>query len=219
VPTYLYGLVLSRNAGRVPANVTGLDRAPVRVVVCDDLAALVSTVDQSPSRHDLASIAIHDRATSQVVRHATTVAASRFGQTFADDTALCAELSSSSQRVRTTLERYDGYGEMRITMREAMESPTPVRAPTASPESPGRAYLQSLREKLNPRAPVDLRPILGDLVLDERVERRKDLQTIAHLVRFDDEARYRMVLRAHPALEGASIAGPHALYAFAEAGQ
>lgn len=215
MPTYLYGLVLSRNAGRVPADVTGLDRSPVRVVVCDELAALVSTVDKAPARHDLESIAIHDRAASQVVRHATTVAASRFGQIFGDDTALCVELSSS-QRLRATLERYDGFGEMRITMRQVSAPPTPERAPAAPQDSPGRAYLQSLREKLTPQAPVDLRPILGDLVLEERVERRKDLQTIAHLVRFDDAARYRLALRAHPALAGASVTGPHALYAFAE---
>ena len=50
------------------------------------------------------------------------------------------------------------------------------------------------------------------------MERRDDVQTISHLVRFEDEATYRAELYTQPALEGATIMGPHALYAFAEPG-
>lgn len=216
--TYLYGLILSRNAGRVPANVTGIDRAPVRVVACADLAALVSTVDRSPPRQDVESIIRHDGAMTAVVHHGITVAASRFGQTFADDGSLCDELAASSKRLRATLERYDGCGEMRIAMRDMMEPPASMRASVAPPEAPGRAYLESLREKLTPRPAVDFREILGDLALDERIEPRKGGRTIAHLVRFDDEEKYRIALYTNPALEGATITGPHALHSFAEPG-
>lgn len=218
MPTYLYGLILSRNADRVPKTVTGIGGAPLRVIACDELAALASSVHAAPPRQDLESIVSHDLATVGVVRQRITVAASRFGQTFADEVALCEELSPASRRVRATLERYDGYGEMRVIMRDVVDRSVPARGSMDSPDAPGRAYLESVRDKLQPRPAIDFRGILGDLIRDERVERRKDVQTISHLVRFEDEARYRVALYTHHALTGATITGPHALHSFAEAG-
>lgn len=216
--TYLYGLTLSRNADRVPANAARIVRAVLRVVHAGDLSAIVSTIDAPVTRRDRDFVVAHDVALTQVVRRAVTVVASRFGQTFADDEALRAELASSPSRhsVLETLERYDGYGEMRIVMRDVIDPPASLRASITAREAPGRAYLESLREKLMPRPPVDFRALAGDLVLDERVERRGDIRTVSHLVRFEDEAKYRAELYAHPALEGATITGPHALYTFAE---
>jgi hypothetical protein len=219
VPVYLYGLILNRNAGRVPSNVTGIGGAPVRLVRCDALAALVSTVVAAPARTDRDAVVAHDVAQMKVVRHAVTVLASRFGQTFADDDVLCRELSTATgARVTATLERCDGYGEMRVAMRDVSDPPPSLSASIAPPESPGRAYLESVRAKLKPRLPIDFRALLGDLALDERVERRGDVQTISHLVRFEDEAAYRAELYTQSALEGATIMGPHALYTFADTG-
>lgn len=212
---YLYGLILRRNAERVPSDVIGLDDATVRTVACDDLCALVSTVASTPSRQNLEALAAHDRASWMVVRNAVTAAASRFGQTFTDERVLCGDLAMYRERLLATLERYDGYGEMRIIMR-AVSEPRSVRAAVVSRNEPGRAYLESLRDSLNPRPAVDFRSILGDLFLDERVERRGDVQMIAHLVRFEDEARYRAAFYSHPATQRATITGPHALYSFAQ---
>ena len=218
MPTYLYGLILSRNASRVPTDVSGIGHAPVRVVRCGDLAALVSIVDAPASRQSLAAIADHDRAAGMVARHGVTALASRFGQTFSDDAALCAELSSFSSRLVSTLQRYDGYGEMRVLMRET-SAPSPTgepRARVASTDSPGRAYLESLRDAARPHAPTDFRTRFGELVLDERLDWRRDVLTISHLVRFQDEKEYRAAMHTHPALQNATVTGPHALYAFAE---
>ena len=216
--SYLYGLILSRNAGRVPANLRGIDDAPLRVVVCDALAAIVSPVGAPPSRDNLDAIVRHDAGLGRVVRHAVTALSSRFGQTFADDDALCAELSASPNHGDhiATLERHDGRGEMRIMMLDVIDPPGQARASIEPPALPGRAYLESIREKLKPRSPLDFRALVGELVLDERVERRGSVQTISHLVRFEDEARYRAELYTQSALEGATITGPHALYSFAE---
>ncbi len=214
---YLYGLILRRNAERVPPDVIGLDHAAVRTVACDDLCALVSTIASSPPRQNLDALAAHDRASWMVVRHAVTAAASRYGQTFTDERALCGDLAMYRKALLATLERYDGYGEMRIIMR-AVGEPRSVQAAIARPKDPGRAYLESVRDTLKPRPSLDFRSILGDLFLDERVERRGDLQMIAHLVRFEDEATYRAAFYSHPAMENATITGPHALYSFAEAG-
>ena len=219
MPTYLYGLVLSRNAARVPPNVAAIGRAPVRVVACGDLSAIASTLDDAPSPRDLESVAAHDRAMFTVVREGVTAVASRFGQLFASDTTLCDELAASSTRLRAMLERYDGSAEMRVSVRDVVESHVTAPASiTSSAVSPGRAYLESVRARLNERPPLTLRGHLGDLILDERAERRKDVQTLSHRIRFEDEGRYRAVLATHPALAGAAITGPHPLYTFAEAG-
>lgn len=217
MPTYLHGLILSRNAGRVPAGLRGIADAPLRAVVCDGLAAIVSAVAASPSVRDRDAIVRHDTALGRVVRHAITAVASRFGQTFSDEDALRAELAASRNRasITATLERWDGCGEMRIVMRDPVAPPVPARA-SAAQASPGRAYLESVREKLRPRLPFDLRALLGALVLDERVERFGDAQTVSHLVRFEDETPYRALLSAQSALQEARVTGPHALYAFAE---
>jgi hypothetical protein len=104
---------------------------------------------------------------------------------------------------------------MRIAMRDVIDPPAPAGASIAPLQSsPGRAYLEHIRGRLKPR--LDFRALAGDLIREERVERRGDVQTIAHLVRFEDEAKYRAELCALPAMEGATITGPHALYTFAE---
>lgn len=218
MPTYLYGLILGRNASRAPANAIGIDRAPVRIARCGDLAAIVSTLDAVPSRQNLDAIASHDRALSLVVRQGITAAATRFGQAFADDRALCAELAAFAARLTDMLDRYDGYGEMRVIMRDVLAPTGSLSAPSASRSSPGHAYLESVRDRIRPRPPVDFRALLGDLVLDERVERRNDVHTISHLVRFEDEAAYRAALAADSALREAKVVGPHALHDFAEPG-
>src|SRR5688500_12125934 len=213
-------MILSRNAERVPASVSGIDRAPVRLVACGDLAALVSTLKTPPSRKSIETIGQHDRATGMVVRGAITVAASRFGQMFPDDNALCGELATFAGRVVETLERYDGYGEMRVSLRDSMPGAGPQAwAPLSSGRSPGREYLESIREATMPRPPLDFRALLGELMREERVERRQDVYVISHLVRFADEEQYRIALYTHPSLLDAAITGPHALYAFAEPGQ
>lgn len=220
MPTYLYGLILSRNAHRVPPDVSGVDDLTVRVAQCDGVSALVGGVTAPPSRQNVRAIAAHDIALTRVVRHGVTVASSRFGQTFAHDAAVCDDLRASPHRERlmAMLERYDGYGEMRVAVRDVIVPPATLRASIAPLESPGRAYLESLREKLGIRPQADVRSHVSALVLEERVERRGDVQTIVHLVRFEHEARYRAALFSHPALEGATITGPHALYTFAEPG-
>jgi hypothetical protein len=216
VPSYLYGLILSRNAGRVPSAVRGIDDAPLRVVACDTLAAIVSTIAAAPSRENRDAVVHHDAGLGRVVRHAVTALASRFGQTFVDDDALRAGVAAAVDHnsLVATLERFDGHGEMRIIVRDVIDPPAPARSSIASPESsPGRAYLEHIRDQLKPR--LDFRALAGDLIREERVERRGEVQIISHLVRFEDEARYRAELCASPAMEGATITGPHALYTFA----
>lgn len=209
--TYLYGLILGRNAHLIPAHISGIDGAPLRVLPCDGLSALVSAVN-SPNSNDLNALRAHDHAMQAVVHHGTTAAAVRFGQTFADDADLRAHLAKRATDLAATLEALDGCVEMRLLMAIPQAAP----AETLS-SSPGRAYLESLRGAKRV-AGLALRAALGPTVRAEVVE---DLAggsgvVFAHLIRREDESEYREAVAAQPSLSEARIVGPLPLHAFAE---
>lgn len=209
--TYLYGLILSRNAHLVPAHIQGIGGARLGVLPCDALSALVSRVETARS-NDLDALRAHDHAMQAVVHHGATAAAVRFGQTFADDAELRRHLGAGTAGFAATLETLDGCVEMRLLMTLDAEPPAP-----AAETTPGRAYLESLRAS-NRVAGLSLRGALGPVVRAERVEAlpRAEGVAFAHLIRRSDESAYREAVAAHPSLSDAKIVGPLALYAFAE---
>jgi hypothetical protein len=215
VPTYLYGLILQRNAARVPADLTGISDAPVRLLSCGNAAAIVSDATEPPRSADLGAIRTHDRVLRAVAGNAITVAAVRFGQQFSSDGDLCSEVESRTSTTVALLEECDGSMEMRLLLPD--DSLPPADEP--SPESgPGRAYLERLR-RAHAVPGLSLRAVLGPLVRAERVERLRDAGGVAfaHLVRAEDAARYREAVASLPALTDAKVIGPLPLYSFGEA--
>lgn len=206
---YLYGLILARNAQRVPSGVTGIDGAAVTVLRLDGLAALVS--DGDAVKNELQALRAHDHVMQAVVRGGITATSVRFGQTFADAAELRRHLATRSD-LAVRLEELDGLVEMRVLMTLPEEAPT---APTAT--SPGTAYLESLRASTRV-AGLSLRPALGPVVHSERVEElpRASGVAFAHLVTREDEQEYRDAVRALPSLADATVVGPLPLSAFAE---
>ena len=210
--TYLYGLILSRNAHLVPAHITGIRGALLAVLPCDSLAALVSVADDTAGR-DLDALRAHDHAIQAVVHPGATAAAVRFGQTFATEGDLRRHVSERAATLADTLERLDGHVEMRLLM--TLE-PQPESV-TEKPElSPGRAYLERVRGS-NRVAGLALRAALGPVVRAEKVEELPRASGVAfsHLIKRDEETRYRDAVAAHPSLGDATIVGPLALYSFA----
>lgn len=210
VRTYLYGLILSRNAHLVPSHITGLHGARLEVVPCESLCALVSDVEAASS-HDLNALRAHDHAIQSVVHHGATATAVRFGQTFPSVADLRRHVADRAADLAAALEELDGCVEMRLLMH--LEEPAP-----ASTEglTPGRAYLESLRAS-NRVAGLSLRGALGPVVQREQVEElpRAAGVAFAHLIRRADEQAYRDAVAAHPSLANATVVGPLALYAFA----
>lgn len=219
--TYLYGLILARNAHLVPAHITGIDGTPVRVVACDGLDALVSTLSRAPERSNLDDIRAHDRALQSVVHHGSTAAATRFGQSFSTDNDVRQDVARRSGRVAKLLDEFDGCVEMRLLV-AITPAPSPQHSaiPAERAAGPGRAYLESLRDA----TPGDrvkgmgLRSALGPMVRAERVEELPHARgaVFAHLVRRGDEPAYREAVASQPALAAAMVVGPLALYSFAE---
>ena len=213
--TYLYGLILSRNAHLVPAHITGIRGAAISVMPCDSLAALVSGVADSGSR-DLDALRAHDHAIQSVVHHGATAAAVRFGQTFATEGDLRRHVAERASAIADTLERLDGHVEMRLLMTLEPEPESPAENPELSP---GRAYLERLRGS-NRVAGLALRAALGPVVRAEQVEELPRASGVAfsHLIKRDEESQYREAVAAHPSLADATIVGPLALYSFAAEG-
>lgn len=212
---FLYGLILGRNAPRVPA-VAGIAGERLRVVDCGALGALVATTVQAPARASLEDVRAYDGALRDVVAAGVTVAPTRFGQTFPGDDAVRAEVASGGGRVAEILERHDGCVEMRILL--PMDAiPAEQREAAPLPDAPGHAYLERLRREHAERHPdVSLRAVFGPLVRGERVERLGDDAgiAVAHLILASDEDDWRAAVTAMPALAAARVVGPLPLYAF-----
>lgn len=216
MPTYLYGLLLARNAHLVPAHITGIAGSGVRVLRCDRLAAIVSSLDRTPARA-IEDVRAHDHALQSVVNHGATAAAGRFGQTFAEDAAARSHVIEHGERIERLLNEWDGCVEMRLLL-----SGRPERAAEGPrPESvgPGRAYLERIRADRDALDRLGLRDALGPMIRAERVEQLPQDRGIAfsHLIERSREPEYRAAIGALPALAEGTIVGPLALYAFAEA--
>lgn len=225
MPTYLYGLILSRNAARIHDGITGIEGGRLRTISCGALAALVSDVERVPSRSSLDHIRAHDAALRAVVAAGVTAVASRFGQLFADDGDTCRDVGQHASRVERLLHDHDGCVEMRVVLAHsgADPEPAPTQATAAESElSPGRAYLEQLRARAAlaaERVPrISLAGALGPVVRRERVELLPNDAgiVVSHLVSRDEESAYRAAVAELPALSAAKVVGPLPLYGFSD---
>lgn len=229
MPTYLYGLILSRNAVRIGdgpgEGIAGIEGGRLRAIACGSVAALVSDVERVPSRSSLDDIRAHDAALRSVVAAGVTVIASRFGQLFADDADACRDVGQHASRVERLLGEHDGCVEMRVLLAHThvdSESATTETVPAGSGLSPGRAYLEQLRARAAltaERVPrISLAAALGPVVRGERVELLPNDAgvVVSHLVSRDEESAYRAALAELPALSTARVVGPLPLYGFSD---
>jgi hypothetical protein len=216
VASYLYGLVLDRNAHLVPAHITGLASTVLRVVECQGLGALVSTLERAPARN-LEDVRAHDHALQSVVHHGATAAAVRFGQTFASDDDVRTHVAERGERIARLLQDCDGCVEMRLLLALAPEEPQ--TEPTAERElGPGRAYLEGLRGSNARLKGLGLHDAFGSVVRAERLEELPKNRGVvfSHLIRRTDEVEYRAAVSSFPSLAEARVVGPLAFYSFAE---
>jgi hypothetical protein len=215
VPTYLYGLLLARNAHLVPAHITGIGGSGVRVLDCAALGAIVSSVDRAPARA-LEDVRAHDHALQSVVHHGATAAAGRFGQTFPDDRETRSHVIEQAERIARVLGEWDGCVEMRVLI-AATQTGEGAR-PSEGSAGPGRAYLERVKADRDALSHLALRDALGSLIRGEKVEQLPNARGVAfsHLIERGAERAYRAAIGAMPALAGGTVVGPLALYAFAE---
>lgn len=215
MPTYLYGLLLARNAHLVPAHITGIGGSGVRVLVCDALGAIVSSLDRAPARA-LEDVRAHDHALQSVVHHGATAAAGRFGQTFADDRDTRSHVIEQAERIARVLAEWDGCVEMRLLIAATPTAQGAQRSEESA--APGRAYLERVKADHDALSHLALRDKLGPLIRGEKVERLPNARGVAfsHLIERGAEPAYRAAINAMPAFAAGTVVGPLALHAFAE---
>ncbi len=226
MPLYLYCLT-SPTADAPGAGLRGVDEAPVRAVAAGTARAWVSEVGSVPSA-TVERARAHDRVVRQAMRSGTPLPA-RFGQTFADEAALCEVLQAKGAAMAQALARVAGLVEM--TVRARLTRPRPGKL-MPSKELSGRGYLQSLRE----REAVDSEVRREAEILQARVARAVSgiargevvvgpsagdrTVVLAHLVSEGDVARYREAVRDAVRDEvpsrPVSITGPWAPYSFGQ---
>jgi hypothetical protein len=201
----------------VPTKAVGIQDTAVRTLRCGKVAAIVGTLDARP-RATLENVRAHDAVLQGVVNKGATVAAVRFGQSFATDEDVRRDILERGARVSRVLQERDGYVEMRLLLRESPQ-PSPGPPTPVTPEiGPGRAYLERVRSARDESLRLGLRGALGPVVRAERAEELPKSRGVAfsHLIRRSDEDAYRDAVSALPALGEATIVGPLALYTFAE---
>lgn len=215
MPTYLYGLILARNAHLIPPHITGLAGSGVRVLDCHALGAIVSSLDRTPAR-EIDDVRAHDHALRSVVHHGATAAAGRFGQTFSGDSEARTHVLARADWIARILNEWDGCVEMRLLLTKVPE----LRDELSVSEriGPGRAYLERVKADRDSLNRLALRNALGPVIRAEKVEELPKARGVAfsHLIDRGGEREYRAAIDSIPALSSGTIVGPLALYAFAE---
>ena len=223
--TYLYGLILTRNAHLIPSHITGIAGGTVRVLDCGDLGAIVSTLERDVDR-SLDAVRAHDHALQSVVHHGATAAAGRFGQAFPSEDEAREHVTAHGRRVADVLITWDGCVEMRMLLPGAIDrgagysstDDDPARA-TPGPGA-GTAYLHRVRSEHGALSGLGLRAAIGPVVRAEKVEELPRRRGIAftHLIDRSTEQDYRDAVAGLPALGSATLVGPLALHTFSEPG-
>lgn len=220
--TYLYGLILTRNAHLVPPHIAGIAGGTVRVLDCGDLGAIVSTLERDVDR-SLDAVRAHDHALQSVVHHGATAAAGRFGQAFPSEDATREHVTAHGRRLADVLTTWDGCVEMRLLLPGVVDRGTARssddRAESALPASgAGTAYLERVRAERGALSSLALRAALGPVVRAESVEELPRRRGIAftHLIDRSAEQNYRDAVAGLPALGKATLVGPLALHTFSE---
>ncbi len=214
--TYLYGLVLTRNAHLIPAHITGVGGQDVRVLDCGALGAIVSALDR-PVVRTLDDVRAHDHVLQSIVHHGATAAAGRFGQTFSNEREACENVVEHGARIARVLDDLDGCVEMRVLLSGAVDREV-SRARTEADTGAGRAYLEQLKAERDALDRLRLRDVLGPVIRAEKVEELPRARGLAftHLIDRSKEGAYRQAVATLPALADATLVGPLALYTFSE---
>lgn len=229
MPTYLY--CLFRDRVEPPRALTGVAGEPVRAFDAGGLTAWVGTVAPSPPV-TAASLRLHDRVTSAALGTGQTPLPIRFGERFESDDACRAAIGARHREFGDALDRVAGRVEMTVAIPlRSIDVPAPNQPVDGAAKSPGRAYLERLREArhdtqiLQQQGHVLARPVINavrPLVVDERATLRPSPPTylVSHLISRDDVDEYRRLVSAaigarRPDDGGRAIVrGPSAPYSF-----
>ncbi len=224
-----------------PSDLRGITGGAVRSLeVGGRVAAWVSDIPGEPGEVRAEQVARHDSVVRAALAHETPLPA-RFGQSFADDSALCQALEARMESLVRSLERVRGGVEMtvRILLGDGGGAAGPgrserrreeIREPVPEDAGPGRAYLARVRARREASAELQRQAEF----LQARVSRAVDgfareevcspvmpgtrSFSLSHLVARESVEAYRVavdaLVSADPGLR-LLVSGPWAPYSFA----
>jgi hypothetical protein len=216
---YLYALL---SAAPSCETGSGVCAEPLRTVMLGGLVALVGDVVQAPRPHPV-TLRAQDAVLRRLAAGLDAVLPVRFGTLLADDAALTQSLESRRPQLARALSRVAGCEQMTLRLWGEAPAAAPSRPMSGGP---GTQYLAGRRDaQARARNVPELAPLrarLGDLVREERAERRDRpplLATVQHLIPRGAGPRY--VEAIHAVRDDlrpwrVSVTGPWLPYAFAE---
>ena len=235
--TYLYCV---RSDPVAPSEwLAGIDGASVRALEVDGLLAWVSDIASAAVEPSVARVKAHDAVCAAAMENGDTPLPVRFGQTFVDDVATVAGITSRARELRARLARVAGCAELRVLITRGRDSDPAVttsESTDASPgevgsgeelEGPGTAFLRRLaragraelaREIGCEEARHAIRAAAKAFIVDQRrCETARGLAYFPVLVRHDDVLAFReVVTHTLPSqIIHLSVLGPFAPYSFA----
>jgi len=217
---------------RLPRRVKGVAGEPLRAMTVDGIVAVVGEVRRPPaaSTRNLRRFA---SIIESIAGGASAILPARFGSTFTDVTELMLVLRSRRGSIRERLRAVRGRAQMTIRLVSesesgdascASQSQVTPRARVRLEHNPtqGTRYLQEQLAKMRTAREIpELAPVraaVQRLVREERVERRRSIATVHHLIPRAAAGRYGAAVARTAAENGVrlTVSGPWAPYAFAE---
>ena len=217
---YLYALVDEQPSRPLGGGILG---EPLRVLPRGKLAAVTGEIPERP-RPDRAALEGQDAVVRRLAGLFSAILPARFGEAFADESALANRLAPREREVAEALSLVRGCVQMTLRV---FGEPEPSREPEAAPAGgPGTRYLAARRweiERAHSLPEIEpLREALRPLLRAERIERHKAasplLGTAYHLVSRGETGAYLATLEAAKERIGGrrvTATGPWPPYAFA----
>lgn len=217
---YLYALVDEEPSGPLGE---GILREPLQVIPQGGLAAVTGEIPERP-QPDRETLERQDAVVRRLAGLFSAILPARFGEAFADESALAARLAPREREVAAALALVRGCVQMTLRV---FGDPEPRPEPEASPSGgPGTLYLAARRQEIERAHSLPeiepLREALRPLLRAERIERHEAagplLGTAYHLVlRGQSDAYLTALEAARERIGGRRVAatGPWPPYAFA----
>lgn len=224
---FVYALA-SRPTGRIA--LTGVTGEPLRAVHIGRLDAIVSLVRARPAPTDQ-NLRRYDRILFALWQRTPALLPARFGSSARDQAELERMVGARNQTLRRSLRAVRNRAQMTVRILEGSgigdqgSKALSQRSPIPNPRSLNRgAQFLRARAEAERRAnevPVfsALRPAVRRWIRSERVEKRRGVASIYHLVPRRSADRYRDAIQRAAASAGVRIivTGPWPPYAFADA--
>jgi hypothetical protein len=212
MPTHLYCLVDARSDSAPPSEVSD-----VRALVVGNIAAWVATTSRQKIDRDARragrEVLEHDRIIGRAVARGLSVVPATLADPYESDDAVIEDISARTEEIMHALARADGMVEMTIII----AADAPPKREAAPSHSPGKAYLEALRDLPNRLNDVanDLDVRLGSLSLAEVRRADRDRVALSHLIQAGEAGSYRATVGNENRGFRIAVDGPRAPYSFA----